>query len=55
MFVVATNDRYASVKETRTMYRAVKAGDMLKNRATGEEFGPAAAKVTAFLIAHTRG
>jgi dienelactone hydrolase len=72
MFVVATNDRYASVKETRTMYRAVKAGDkrlevlpgdcdgghgwqLLKNRATGEEFGPAAAKVTAFLIAHTRG
>jgi dienelactone hydrolase len=72
MFVVATNDRYASVQETRTMYQAVKSdakrlevlsGDfdgghgwaLLKNPATGEEFGPVAAKVTAFLTAHTRG
>ena len=72
MFVVATNDRYASVEETRTMYRAVKSeakrlevlsGDfdgghgwaLLKNPATGEEFGPVAAKVTAFLTTHTRG
>jgi dienelactone hydrolase len=72
MFVVATNDRYASVQETRAMYRAVKSdakrlevlsGDfdglhgweLLKNPATGEEFGPAAAKVAAFLTAHTRG
>jgi dienelactone hydrolase len=72
MFVVATNDRYASVTETRTMYRAVKSdakrlevlsGDfdgghgweLLKNPATGEEFGPVAAKVAAFLTAHSRG
>jgi dienelactone hydrolase len=72
MFVVATNDRYVSVQETRTMYRAVKSdakrlevlsGDfdgghgwaLLKNPATGEEFGPVAAKVAAFLTAHTRG
>jgi dienelactone hydrolase len=72
MFVVATNDRYASVQETRAMYRAVKSGakrlevlsgdfdglhgwQLLQNPATGEEFGPAAAKVAAFLTAHTRG
>jgi dienelactone hydrolase len=71
MFVVATNDQYVSVQETRTMYRAVKTGDkrlevlsddfdglhgweLLRNPATGEEFGPVAAKVTAFLTAHTR-
>jgi dienelactone hydrolase len=29
--------------------------DLLKNPATGEEFGPVAAKVAAFLTAHTRG
>jgi hypothetical protein len=28
---------------------------LLGNPATGEEFGPAAVKVTAFLTAHTRG
>jgi pimeloyl-ACP methyl ester carboxylesterase len=72
MFVIATNDRYASVQEARAMYRAVKTGDkrlevlsgdfdglhgwaLLKNPATGEEFGPVAAKVAAFLTAHTRG
>jgi hypothetical protein len=72
MFVVATNDRYASVQETRTMYQAVKTDakrlevlsgdfdglhgwDLLNNPATGQEFGPVAAKVTAFLTAHTRG
>jgi dienelactone hydrolase len=72
MFVVATDDRYASVKETRTMYRAVKtdakrlevlSGDfdglhgwqLLRIPATGEEFGPTAARVTAVLTAHTRG
>ena len=72
MFVVATNDRYVSVKETRTMYRAVKSdakrlevlsGDfdglhgweLLRNPATGEEFGPVAARVAAFLTTHTRG
>jgi dienelactone hydrolase len=72
MFVVATNDNYVSVAETRAMYRAVKTGDkrlevrsgdfdglhgwdLLKNPATGEQFGPVAAKVAAFLTAHTRG
>jgi alpha-beta hydrolase superfamily lysophospholipase len=72
MLVVATNDRYVSVQETRTMYRAVKSdakrlevisGDfdgshgweLLKDPARGEEFGPVAAKVAAFLTAHTRG
>ena len=72
MFVVATNDRYVSVQETRAMHRAVKTGDkrlevlsgdfdglhgweLLRNPATGEEFGPVAAKVTAFLTAHSRG
>jgi dienelactone hydrolase len=72
MFVVATNDQYVSVQETRTMYGAVKTGDkrlevlsgefdglhgweLLRNPATGEEFGPVAAKVAAFLTAHTRG
>jgi len=72
MLVVATNDRYVSVEETRAMYRAVKTGDkrlevlsgdfdgghgwaLLKNPATGEEFGPVAAKVAAFLTAHTHG
>ena len=72
MFVVATNDNYASVAETRAMYQAVSSGDkrlevlsgdfdglhgwaMLKNPATGEEFGPVASKVAAFLTAHTRG
>ena len=28
---------------------------LLKNPATGEEFGPVAAKVAAFLTNHTRG
>jgi pimeloyl-ACP methyl ester carboxylesterase len=72
MFVVATNDRYVSVQETRAMHRAVKTGDkrlevlsgdfdglhgweLLQNPATGEEFGPVAAKVAAFVTAHTRG
>jgi dienelactone hydrolase len=72
MFVVATNDTYASVAETREMYRAVKTTDkrlevlsgdfdglhgwqLLKNPTTGEEFGPVAAKVAAFVTAHTRG
>ena len=70
MFVVATNDNYASVAETRAMYQAVKAGDkrlevlsgdfdglhgwaLLQNPATGAEFGPVAAKMAAFLTAHT--
>ena len=71
MFVVATNDMYVSVPETREMYRAVKTKgkrlevlsgdfdglhgwDLLRNPANGE-FGPVAAKVAAFLTAHTRG
>lgn len=72
MFVVATNDQYVSVQETRTMHRAVKSdakrlevlsGDfdglhgweLLRNPVTGAEFGPVAARVAAFLSAHTRG
>jgi alpha-beta hydrolase superfamily lysophospholipase len=71
MLVVATNDSYVSVAETRELYRAVKsedkrlevlAGDLdgrhgwdlLRSPATGE-LGPVAAKVAAFLTAHTRG
>lgn len=72
MFVVAINDRYVSVQETRAMYQAVSnrdkrlevlSGDLdglhgwelLRNPATGEQFGPVAAKVAAFLTTHTRG
>jgi hypothetical protein len=29
--------------------------ELLRNPATGEEFGPVAAKVAAFLTAHSRG
>jgi dienelactone hydrolase len=71
MLVVATNDRYVSVEETRTMYQAVRSRDkrlevlsgpfdgqhgwqLLNDPATGE-FSSAAAKVAAFLTAHTRG
>jgi dienelactone hydrolase len=71
MFVVAINDRYVSVQETRAMYRVVRnrdkrlevlSGDfdglhgweLLRNPATGEQFGPVAAKVAAFLTTHTR-
>jgi dienelactone hydrolase len=71
MFVVATNDSYASVPETREMYRAVKSKDkrlevlagpfdarhgwqLLTDPASGQ-FGSMAAKVAAFLTAHTRG
>jgi dienelactone hydrolase len=71
MFVVATHDNYVSVAETRAMYRAVKTGDkrlevlsgdfdgghgwqLLNDPASGQ-FGPVAAKVAAFLTAHTRG
>jgi esterase/lipase len=71
MFVVATNDRYVSVDETRAMYQAVKTRDKrlealsgpsdglhgweLLNNATGGEFTPVAAKVAAFIAAHTHG
>jgi dienelactone hydrolase len=71
MLVVATNDRYVSVEETPTMYQAVRNRDkrlevlsgpfdgqhgwqLLNDPATGE-FSSAAAKVAAFLTAHTRG
>jgi alpha-beta hydrolase superfamily lysophospholipase len=71
MLVVATNDSYASVAETREMYRAVKSKDkrlevlagpfdarhgweLLTDPASGQ-FGSVAAKVAAFLTAHTRG
>jgi len=72
MFVVATNDRYAPVDETRAMYQAAKTHDKqlqvlsgpydtehgwdyLTSDATGEHFTQVAAKVAAFLSAHTRG
>jgi alpha-beta hydrolase superfamily lysophospholipase len=71
MLVVATNDSYVSVPETRAMYRAVKSKDkrlevlagpfdarhgwqLLTDPASGQ-FGSGAAKVAAFLTAHTRG
>jgi dienelactone hydrolase len=70
MFVVATNDHYTSVSETRAMYRAVESNDkrlevlagpydarhgwqLLTDPASGQ-FGSVAAKVAAFLTAHTR-
>jgi alpha-beta hydrolase superfamily lysophospholipase len=72
MLVVATNDRYASVDETRAMYRAVKSGDkrlemlsdnfdgvhgwdLLNDPAEPTRFSSVAAKVAAFLTAHSRG
>jgi alpha-beta hydrolase superfamily lysophospholipase len=71
MLVVATNDSYVSVVETRAMYQAVKTGDkrlevlsgafdgrhgwQLLNDPAGGEFTSVAAKVAAFLTAHTRG
>jgi alpha-beta hydrolase superfamily lysophospholipase len=71
MFVVATNDRYASVAETREMYRAVRSKDKRLEVLSGPfdarhgwellpdpdtgRFGSVAAKVAAFLTANTRG
>ena len=71
MFVVATNDRYVSVEETRAMYQAVNTGDkrltvasgpfdgrhgwQLLNDPASGEFSSVAANVAAFLTAHTRG
>ena len=72
MLVVATNDGYVSVAETRAMYRAVNSGgkrlevlsgdfdgvhgwDLLKDPADLSRFSSVAAKVAAFLTAHTRG
>jgi dienelactone hydrolase len=71
MFVVATSDSYVSVEETRAMYQAARSRDkrlevvsgpfdgrhgwqLLNNPADGA-FTPVAAKVAAFLTAHTRG
>jgi pimeloyl-ACP methyl ester carboxylesterase len=71
MFVVATNDRYTSVDETRAMFRAVKTRDrrlevlsgpfdglhgwQLLDNATGTGFSPVASRVASFIAAHTRG
>jgi alpha-beta hydrolase superfamily lysophospholipase len=71
MLVVATNDRYVSVEETRTMYQAVKNRDkrlevlsgpfdrrhgwQLLNDPAGGELTSVATNVAAFLIAHSRG
>jgi dienelactone hydrolase len=71
MFVVATNDRYVQVDETRAMYQAARARDkrlevvtgrlggvhgwQLLNDATGGGFTPVAGKVASFIAAHTRG
>jgi dienelactone hydrolase len=71
MFVVATNDRYVSVEETRTMHRAVKTrskrlevvsgpfdgrhGWELLNNPAGGQLTPVAASIVAFLTARTRG
>jgi alpha-beta hydrolase superfamily lysophospholipase len=71
MLVVATNDRYVSVTETRAMYRAASTGDKRLEVLSGSFDGlhgwelltnPAngastsvAAKVAAFLTTHTRG
>jgi dienelactone hydrolase len=70
MFVVATNDRYVSVPETRAMYQAVKArgkrlevasgqfdgrhGWQLLNDPAGGEFTSLAANVAAFLLARVK-
>lgn len=71
MFVVATNDRYVSVEETRAMYQAVKTrskrlkvvsgpldgrhGWQLLNNPAGGRFTSVAADMVAFLTARTRG
>jgi dienelactone hydrolase len=71
MLVVATNDRYAPVDETRAMYQALKTRDKrlevlsgrfdglhgweLLNNATGGGFTSVARKVASFIAAHTRG
>jgi dienelactone hydrolase len=60
--VAQTRAMYQAVK-TRDKRLEVRSGDfdglhgwaLLKNPATGEQFGPVAAKITAFLTAHTRG
>jgi dienelactone hydrolase len=71
MFVVATNDRYAPLAETRAMYQAARTRDKrlevlsgpfdglhgweLLDNATRAGFTPVAAKVASFIATHTRG
>jgi pimeloyl-ACP methyl ester carboxylesterase len=71
MFVVATNDRYVSVAETRTMHQAVKTpskrlevvsgafdgrhGWQLLTDPADGQFTSVAADIVAFLTARTRG
>ncbi len=71
MFVVATNDRYAPVAETRAMYQAARTRDKrlevlsgpfdglhgweLLDNPTGAGFTPVTAKVASFIASHTRG
>jgi pimeloyl-ACP methyl ester carboxylesterase len=71
MFVVATNDRYVSVEETRTMHQAVKTpskrlevvsgpfdgrhGWQLLTDPADGQFTSVAANIVAFLTARTRG
>jgi dienelactone hydrolase len=71
MFVVATNDSYVSVAETRAMYQAAKTRDkrlevvsgpfdgrhgwQLLNNPADGQFTSVAARVAAFLTARTRG
>lgn len=69
MFVVATDDRYASVEETRAMYRATRATDKrievlsgantglhgwaLLSDSEGRSWTPVAARIAAFVLDHT--
>jgi pimeloyl-ACP methyl ester carboxylesterase len=69
MFVVATGDRYATVGETRAMYRATRAADKrievlsgpdtglhgweLLSDSGGQSWTPVAARVAAFVRGHT--
>ena len=69
MYVIATGDHYVSVEETRAMYRATRAADKhlevlsganaglhgwaLLSDFQGQRWTPVAARVTAFLRAHT--
>ena len=69
MFVVATGDRYATVEETRAMYRATRAADKrievlsgpdtglhgweLLSDSGGRSWTPVAARVAAFVRGHT--
>jgi pimeloyl-ACP methyl ester carboxylesterase len=70
MYVVATQDRYVSVDDTRALYRATRATDkrievlsgsnaglhgwQLLSNFQGSGWTPVAAKVAAFVLAHTK-